>query len=178
MENQKLELITFVRLEREKGRTLSSILSNMKISKYSYHRWVKAIATPVVTSQSTRVTSRSVTDGERNKIDEMKLRHPGLRHRQIQGLLQGDGIFLSSSTVYEHLKAQGKVEPYGRRAAPWDEPLYEVTRANVMWGADWTKLRVGGVRWYLLNLIDFYSRLVVHFEIVPTVNAGRIKELH
>ena len=183
MENQKTELISFVRTEREKGRTLSSILMNMKISKSSYHRWAKEIAAPQAPSPTdgptaTRMTSRSVTDDERAKIDEMKREHPEMRHRQIQGLLQAEGVFVSPSTVYEHLKAQGKVEPYERRAAPWDEPFYEVTNANVMWGADWTKLRVGGVRWYLLNLIDFYSRYVVHFEIVPTVNAGHIKKLY
>ena len=47
-----------------------------------------------------------------------------------------------------------------------------------MWGADWTKLRIGGIRWYLLTLIDFFSRIIVHYEIVPTVNAGHIKELY
>ena len=48
----------------------------------------------------------------------------------------------------------------------------------MMWGTDWTKLRIGGVRWYLLTLIDFFSRLIVEWEIVPTVNAGNIKEIY
>lgn len=183
MQNQKTELITFVRLEREKGHTLSSILSNMKVSKSSYHRWVteEALACEqrsLVKAEAARTTSRSLSPTERALIDQMKMRHPSMRHRQIQGLLQLEGTYLSASSVYQHLKSLGKIEPYERRAAPWDEPFYEVTNANVMWGADWTQLRVGGVRWYLLNLIDFYSRLVVHFEIVPTVNASHIKRLY
>jgi hypothetical protein len=47
-----------------------------------------------------------------------------------------------------------------------------------MWGCDWTKLLVGGVRWYLLTAIDFFSRLIVAFEIVPTVHAGHVKAVY
>lgn len=152
----------------------------MKIAKSSYHRWVQQEQAQLSASvpAAGRITTRSLTEPERALIDEMKARHPLMRHRQIQGLLQLEGMYLSATSVYHHLKSQGKIEPYERRAAPWDEPLYEVLRANVMWGADWTQLRVGGVRWYLLNLIDFYSRYLVHFEIVPTVNAGHIKRLY
>ncbi len=47
-----------------------------------------------------------------------------------------------------------------------------------MWGSDWTKLSVGGVRWYLLTVIDFFSRLIIAFEVVPTVNAGSVKAIY
>jgi len=47
-----------------------------------------------------------------------------------------------------------------------------------MWGCDWTKLLVGGVRWYLLTVIDFYSRLIVAFDVVPSVHAGHVKAIY
>ena len=72
----------------------------------------------------------------------------------------------------------GQIEPYARRAAPWKTPHYEVWQRNVMWGSDWTKLSVGGVRWYLLTVIDFFSRLIVAFDVVPTVNAGNVKAIY
>ena len=80
--------------------------------------------------------------------------------------------------IYGHLKAQGQVEPYERRAAPWKEPRYEVWQRNLLWGSDWTKLRVGGVRWYLLTVIDFFSRWIIAWEVVPTVNAGNVKAIY
>jgi putative transposase len=70
------------------------------------------------------------------------------------------------------------VESYDRRAAPWKEPRYEVWQRNLMWGCDWTKLLVGGLRWYLLTVIDFYSRLIVAFDVVPTVHAGHVKAIY
>jgi transposase InsO family protein len=179
MKIQKDEVLSFVKSEREQGRVLSEILVNLKIARSTYYRWAKLAETGELSKIAPpRVTSRSITEKEFKMIDDMKIEQPEMRHRQIQGLLQLGGAFVSSSTVYKYLKQQNKVEPYERRSAPWKEPLYEVIGANIMWGADWTKLRIGGLRWYLLTLIDFFSRYIVHHEVVPTVNAAHIKALY
>lgn len=179
MENQKKEVISFVQAERERGRLLADILKNLKVSRSTYYRWIKLLSQEVLKNKYTaKVSIRTVTEEERALIDDMKEKHPEMRHRQIQGSLQLEGTFVSATTVYKYLKANNKVEHYERRSAPRKEPHYEIFRANVMWGADWTKLRIGGIRWYLLTMIDFFSRLIVHYEITPTVNAGHIKELY
>ena len=175
MENQKKEVLSFVEEERRKGRVLAEILKNLTVSKSSYYRWRKA-SIPV-TSES-RTTVRSLTEAEYCEIDKMKEQHPEMRHRQIQGMLQIEGTFVSATSVYKRLKETDQIEPYTRRVAPWKEPHYEIYQANVMWGADWTKLRIGGVRWYLLTMIDFFSRQIIHHEIVRSVNAGHIKRLY
>jgi putative transposase len=111
-------------------------------------------------------------------IERVKEEHPQYRHRRIQGELQRQGVYLSASAIYRHLRELGQVEPYERRAAPWKGPRYEVWQRNLMWGCDWTKLLVGGLRWYLLTVIDFFSRLIVAFDIVPTVHAGHVKAVY
>jgi transposase InsO family protein len=93
-------------------------------------------------------------------------------------MLQQHGMYLSASVIYGHLKAQGRIEPYERRAAPWKSPRYEVWQRNLMWGSDWTKLSVGAVRWYLLTVIDFFSRWIIAWEVLPTVNAGHVKAIY
>jgi hypothetical protein len=37
---------------------------------------------------------------------------------------------------------------------------------------------VGGLRWYFLTVIDFYSRLIVAFGVLPTVHAGHVKAIY
>jgi transposase InsO family protein len=37
---------------------------------------------------------------------------------------------------------------------------------------------VGGVRWFFLTVIDFFSRLIVAYEVVPTVHAGHVKAIY
>jgi putative transposase len=178
MEIQKKEILSFVESERQKGRILSDILKHLQIPRSNYYRWAKRASVLPTSVTKSRATAKTVTEVELCRIDTMKAQHPEMRHRQIQGMLQLEGHYLSATSVYRRLKSQGLVEHYERRAAPWDEPLYEVIGANMMWGADWTQLRIGGRRWYLLNLIDFYSRFVVHFEIVDNVCARHITELY
>lgn len=176
MPTQINEILSFVESGRKDGQTLSKILLDLKIPRSNYYRWEKRKTAEK--NEEPRTTIKSITDDDRQRIDSMKEQHPEMRHRQIQGMIQLSGTYVSASAVYQHLKSQGKVEFYERRKAPWDEPFYEIIHANTMWGADWTKMRIGGTRWYLLTLIDFFSRLIVHHEIVPTVNAGHIKRLY
>lgn len=169
---QKDKIVSYVARERIKGRKVGEILNALKIPKSSYYRWKNS------KPKATRVHVHSVTPEEYLKIEEVKDSYPELRHRQIQGLLQQDGTFVSATVVYQHLKKLGRIEPYERRRAPWKEPFYEIVKANVMWGADWSQLRIAGKRWYLLTLIDFFSRLIVHFDVVPSVHSGHIKSLY
>lgn len=174
MDNQKQSTLELVAAHRCQGRRVSEVLSSMGVARSNYYRWKK----DETQNKADRQSSYEVTAEERLQIDEIKAQHPQYRHRRIQGVLQQRGVYLSASVIYGHLKEQGQVEPYQRRAAPWKEPRYEVWQRNLMWGSDWTKLRVGGVRWYLLTVIDFFSRWIIAWEVVPTVHAGTIKAIY
>lgn len=174
MEHQKQSTLELVAAHRGQGRRVSEVLSSLGVARSNYYRWNK----DETQNKSDRQSCYEVTAEERGQIDEVKAQYPQYRHRRIQGVLQQRGVYLSASVIYGHLKAQGQVEPYQRRAAPWKEPRYEVWQRNLMWGSDWTKLSVGGVRWYLLTVIDFFSRWIIAWEVVPTVHAGTIKAIY
>jgi transposase InsO family protein len=174
MENQKRSTLELVAAHRSQGRRVSAVLSSMGVARSNYYRWRK----DEIPNKTDRQSCYEVTAEEREQIDEVKGQYPQYRHRRIQGVLQQRGVYLSASVIYGHLKAQGQVEPYQRRAAPWKEPRYEVWQRNLMWGSDWTKLSIGGVRWYLLTVIDFFSRWIIAWEVVPTVHAGTIKAIY
>ena len=174
MENQKQSTLELVAAHSRQGRSVSEVLSSMGVARSNYYRWKKGQTQNNVDRQS----YYEVTAEEREQIDEVKGQYPQYRHRRIQGVLQQRGVYLSASVIYGHLKQQGQVEPYQRRSAPWKEPRYEVWQRNLMWGSDWTKLSVGGVRWYLLTVIDFFSRWIIAWEVVPTVHAGNVKAIY
>ena len=181
MEIQKQGIFEQVRESKSEGRKTKDILKVLGVKSSTYYRWLSAQKNPIAKEflhPSDRVTSMSLTPEDRALIVATKAENPNLRHRQIQGLLQNSGKYFSASSIYHELKSRNLVEKYERRAAPWDEPFYEMMGANMMWGADWTKLRIGGERWYLLTMIDFYSRTIVEWKILKTVNAGHIKELY
>lgn len=174
MGSQREAVLELVEAHRGEGRRVSEVLGSVGIARSSYYRWKKGVGRKAVRRQS----SYQLTVEERRVIEEIKEAHPHYRHRRIQGVLQQKGLYLSASAIYGHLKHKGWVEPYDRRAAPWKSPRYEVWQRNLMWGSDWTKLLVGGVRWYLLTVIDFFSRLVIAYDVVPTVHAGCVKAVY
>ena len=174
MSNQKQAVVDLVERHREEGRPISEVLGSLGVARSSYYRWRKGQGEKPEPRQS----SYRITEEERRLIEEAKQTHPEYRHRRIQGVLQSQGVYLSASAIYGHLRQRGWVESYDRRAAPWKEPRYEVWQRNLMWGCDWSKLLVGGVRWYLLTVIDFFSRLIIAYEVVPTVHAGHVKAIY
>lgn len=156
------------------GRTVRQTVEGLGMGRASYYRWRNGEAEGTLPAPHPRV----LMPEEWTLIDRVKEQQPHLRHRRIQGVLQAMGVYLSASSVYERLKARGWAQSYERRPAPWKEPRYEVWRRNVMWGCDWTQLRIAGLRWYLLTLIDFFSRLVVAYRLVPSVHAGEVKAIY
>lgn len=175
MEQQKQAVVELVVSHRSQGRTVGEVLEGVGVARSNYYRWKK---NDPGEKNTDRQNSYEITGEERKLIDEIKEQYPQYRHRRIQGVLQQRGIYLSASVIYGHLKEQGQIEPYARRPAPWKSPRYEVWERNLMWGSDWTKLSVGGVRWYLLTVIDFFSRWIVAWEVVPTVHAGHVKAIY
>ncbi len=175
MGNQKQAVVALVESHREQGRSVTEVLSSVGVARSSYYRWRKGGEGE---EKSRRPTCYELTGEERRMIETVKESYPEYRHRRIQGVLQQQGVYLSASAIYGHLKALGQVEPYERRAAPWKSPCYEVWRRNLLWGSDWSRLSVGGLRWYLLTVIDFFSRLLIAYEVVPTVHAGYVKAIY
>lgn len=157
------------------GRQVTRVVGSLGIGRASYYRWRQREWRP---AGPLAPKPRTVTPDELAMIDRLKEQQPHLRHRRLQGLLQAQGTYVSASSVYQRLKRQGWGQAYARRPAPWKEPRYEVWRRNLLWGGDWTRLQIAGLRWYLLTLIDFFSRLIVAHRVVPSVHAGEVKILY
>jgi len=173
MEDQKKEIIAFVQSQRAQGATITACLSGLGVKRSTYYSWLAPKKEPSPKKRMTELTPHDKTAIEKAKED-----HPEMRHRQLQGVLQNKGLYLSFSAVYHHLKSLDLIEPYTRRPSPLKEPRYNVWQRNLMWGCDWTKLLVNHRRWYLLILIDFFSRYVLAYDVYPSINAAHIRHLY
>ena len=177
MDTQKMATLETVEEARRNGRRVGDVLATLGIKRATSYRWKKRASYGSSSSSSSRRVS-SVLPTEQHWIDEVKTAHPTYRHRRIQGVLQAAGCYVSASTIYRYLKTRDQVEPYSRRKAPWKQPRYEIRQRNLLWGSDWTRLSIGYVRWYLLTIIDFFSRYLIAFAVVPTVNASHVQALY
>jgi transposase InsO family protein len=173
----KEEVVGFVDSQLALGRKLGPILANIDISKASYFSWKRKLENPPEVKEKLPHPLQ-LTPAEEQLVVSTKLQHMDKRHRHIQGILQNEGCFVSCSSVFKILKKNALVETFERREAPWKKPRYEIAKRNCMWGTDWTKIKISHETWHLLTLIDFYSRKIVDWQIVPEVNSSHIKAIY
>lgn len=173
MEEQKENIMRFVTDQKSQGKTITATLKEISIKHSTYYSWLQPVR-----KKETKPHIAELTPEEKAAIDEIKEQYPHLRHRQIQGVLQNRGAYLSYSSVYHHLKSMNMVEPYRRRPSPLKEPRYSVWQKNLMWGCDWTKLLINHIRWHLIVIIDFFSRYLISFGIYPSINASHVMHVY
>jgi putative transposase len=154
------------------GTPKAEILKTLGVSRSTYYGWLR-------NEQKARKAASIFTlmDSEEQAIIEKKQTDPQLSHRQISGSLRPEGYYVSPSSCYRILKARGWVWPQSLREAPWKVPRFEPFRPNQIWGEDWTILTIGDRRHYLLTIIDYFSRYIIAWGVVPTVTQKEVQNL-
>jgi putative transposase len=169
MEEQKKEIIQFVQDQKMKSHSITATLKDIKAKRPTYYSWLRPKDNKKAKPRITELIPE-----EKQIIEKTKEEYPHLRH----SLLQNKGLYLSYSSVYHHLKSIDMIEPYERRPSPLKDSRYNIWQRNLMWGCDWTKLLINHIRWYLLIIIDFFSRYIIAYDICPSVNASHIKHIY
>lgn len=169
---QGQRIIEEVQKLQQMGLPKSEILKALGVARSTYYGWL----------QSRKVSSRALsptqlTTLEKEAVVEKKKEEPQLSHRQISGSLRLEDYWISPSSCYRVLKSRGWVSMAALREAPWKVPRYEPFRSNQIWGEDWTILSIDHTRYYLLTLIDYFSRYLVAWGIVRTVTQVEVQNL-
>lgn len=116
-----------------------------------------------------------ITPREEDRVVALARKLPQLRCRRISYSLERNAIaFIGKTKVAEILKAHGLNHEFVRGKRPeYQEPeemlAHEPWRKNLLWGMDWTYLRVAGVFWYLLIVLDWYSRKILAWGLFPAI---------
>ena len=104
----------------------------------------------------------------------MTLDHPALAPRELAVKLTDEQqFFISESSVYRILKAQGLVTtPAHILLSASNEFKVKTAFVHQMWQTDFTYFKVLGWGWYYLStVLDDYSRFIVHWELCKTMRA-------
>lgn len=158
---------------KEQGLRISTALKQIGIGRSSYYSWLS----PQKTAPRPASVQR-LTESERTAIIAYKQQQPHLSHRKISGYLRAENIWVSATSCYRVLKSLGWVSAADNlREAPWKQPHYEPFAPNQIWGEDWTGLLIAGLRYYLLTIIDCFSRYIVAWGIVPAVTHREVRQL-
>ena len=169
---QRERIIKEVERLKASGIKKTAVLKSLGVSRSTYYQWLK-----IKKSIKIRSSVLRLTDKERQAVIEKKKRYPHLSHRKLSGYLRQEGYWISESSCYRILKAMDWISPLSLRQAPWKDAHYEPFAPNQLWGEDWTRLSINGDRYYLLTIIDYFSRYIVAWGIVKRVSQTEVKDL-
>ena len=163
----------------------AATLKQLKISSSSYYRWQRKYAEmgeeglkdcPPVAK---RIWNR-LSDEDREGIVSYALMHPALSPREIAiRLIDQQKRFVSESTVYRILRGFGLIKPPESRVFPAAKEYHTQTTApNQLWHTDACYFFVvGWGYYYLISVLDDYSRMILSWKVQPSMAAPDIIEV-
>jgi putative transposase len=125
-----------------------------------------------------RVWNR-LREEERGFVVWYALEHPSLSPREVAGrLVDLERRFVSESTVYRILRRAGLVKPPEEQGFPAGTEYKVKTKGpNQLWHTDASYFFVVGWGYYLISILDDYSRMVLGWRIQPNMASTSIIEV-
>jgi len=185
----KLALIGAITEARDAGFPIARACEVLMLEARRFHRWVqdrdpKSLTVADVTDipPVPKTTPHQITADERAAIiaaasDE---KNSDKAHRKLaHHLSRTDKAFVSESTVLRVLRSVALVCRFqGRAGKPKvAKPDTAVEAPNEIWAWDISYCRVGDTFWYLIAIIDMFSRKIVGYAVRPSATSDDVKDV-
>lgn len=173
----KAELLQLVADTRARtGWTVRRILHHLGLSKARYREWTKRAAAACLADRPTRAPSRDgILDAERQAVIAYALAHPKDGYRRLTWqMIDADVAYLSESSVYRILHEADLLSQWKRHRRAGTAPA-KPTRPHERWHTDLMYLRIADSWYFLVTVLDAYSRYVVHWELLTTMTAADVR---
>jgi len=177
----KREVLALVdRTRRRTGWTVRRIVRRLGLPKtryYAWREWQKEANRVVVETLRRRPTwcPWAMLPEEREAIVGYALGHPREGYRRLAWMMvDADVAYVSPSSVYRILRDADLLYRWKRSERVGERPP-EPTRPNQRWHTDLMYLRVGDVWYFLVSVLDAYSRYVVHWDLLTSMTAADVR---
>jgi putative transposase len=184
---ERTGLLEIIRTAGEEGMPLSRAVEVLEVNRRAVYRWIDG--TTRKQNHGGGGGQNKIKPAEELKILEFVKQHPQMSVRRISYELErNDSVFIGKTVVAEIMVRHGLNNPFVKY--PPQKPVagelsFEPWRSNLIWGMDWTYIRIAGKFYFLIVVIDWYSRKIVawglypsvtRFEVVATVTDAVAKE--
>ena len=154
-----------------------SVLHHLGISSATYYRWTARAAVGRLIDDPTRSTRLSVapTPRERAAVCAFAQAHPLMGDKRLTwDMIDRDIAYLRPSQVYQVLQSANVL---ARRPPPAPDPLRRPVppdRPDQVWHLDLMYLYIRPRWYYLVDILDGYSRYLVHWKLNMTRQADLV----
>lgn len=112
---------------------------------------------------------------EKQAVVKYVLSHPEIRHRELAWrMIDDDVAHLSARTVYRVLRAGELMHRQRGRTKRYREDVESASCPDEIWATELMCLKVDGVQYYWVTFIDEYSRYLVHWELLTSMDGHSI----
>lgn len=173
----KAELLALVaRTQERTGWTVRRILHHLGLSKARYRDWTKRAAADQLTDRRPVAPLRDgILVEERAAVIDYALSHPKEGYRRLTWqMIDADVAYLSASSVYRILNDADLLARWKRHRSSGQAPQ-QPTRPHERWHTDLMNLRIADTWYFLVTVLDAYSRYVVHWELLTTMAASDVR---
>ena len=184
----KLGLVCAVVEAKRAGATVAQACRVLKLSRNRLYRWVRGNGMEAVEVMDledkppvAQVVRHKITWAERKAVLELAQEEEwvDLRHRKLAHMLgRLREVFVSESTVLRVLRAAHLVAPpLPRRRPRLEKPEVKADGPNQVWRWDISYVAVGVAFWYLVAILDQYSRKIVGWGFSPQATQAEVKRV-
>lgn len=170
-------LVEIIDEGRASGLSVATVSQVLELNPRAYYRWK---STPANSHHGGGGGHNKVTPKEEVAVVRLAKKKPDWACRRIAYHLERKGkAFIGKTKVAEIMKEHGLNHPFEKRppkevTPPADMLLYEPWKKNLIWGMDWTWVRVDGSFMFLLVLIDWYSRKILSWGLFNTITKFQV----
>lgn len=174
---QRTALKAMIEEACNKGETLTAVCNVLEINPRAYYRWSSAKELKTLKGGGGK---NKITPKEEKAVISLAKKNPHFRCRRIAYELERNAkAFIGKTKVAEILKANGLNHAFERGKCkpdiiPGEMLLHEPWRKNLLWGMDWTWVRVEDRFMYLLVLLDWYSRKIISWGLFPQITSYEV----
>jgi len=170
----KRETLALIELTQERTAwKLDRILRSLGITKSRYHAWARHRAIDTLTDRCSRPVTEldALLTEEKEAVKQYALLHPKDGYRRLTWqMVDEDVAFMSASSVYRVLSEADMLYRWHRPTHTGTVPP-KPTRPNERWHTDIMYLRVEDTWYFLVTVLDSYSRYVVHWNLLGSMAA-------
>lgn len=178
-EEKKILLATVARAQEQNAHPLSWILAELGLTRSVYYDWLErgredSLVDRVVVPRSPLV----VLPDEVEAAAAYAKAHPREGYRRLAWMMvDEDVVYLTPSTVYRILDRHDLLYRWKRPEPGQGRRVPGATYPDEVWHVDLMYLWVRGCWYFLVNVLDSYSRYIVHWKLALSMRAQEIAEI-
>ena len=173
----KADLLALVgRTRARTGWTVRRVLARLGLARSTYRAWLERLGNDALADRPTAAPALdAILPEETTAVLAYALAHPQDGYRRLTWqMIDADVAYLSPSSVYRLLRDADLLYRWKRAGHAGAAPA-SPTRVHERWHTDLMYLRVGDGWYFLVTVLDAYSRYVVHWELLATMTAADVR---